>query len=181
MVNITIGELGQLHHISCLRAAGKRAGGAQEQILAKEWANDAVRDLQHFNKKLEQEMSDMQSKLTQIENELKTVELKWAEEKHYLTNSFTKEGLLLKDKLGKEMDQCKAHLASCQSRKQDMVTVEACEIKKHEALTECEEKHHKCAAALEYVGIRGSSRDLETRPSSCFEDAHLQRELGRCR
>ena len=173
--------MGQLHHISCLRAGGKWAGGELEQTVVKEWRNDAVRDLQHINKKYEQEMSDMQSKLMQIENELKTVELKWAEEKHYLTSSFNKEGLLLRDKVGKERDQYKAHLASCQSRMQDMVTVEACEIKKHEALTECEEKHHKCAAALQYIGIRGSSRELETRPSSCFEDAHLQRELGRCR
>lgn len=149
--------------------------------MVKECTNDAVRDLQQLNKKLEQETSDMQSKLTQTENELRTAKLTWADEKRNLTNSFNKKELLLRDEIGKERDQYKAYLASCQSRQRDMVTVEACDIKKHEALTECEEKHHKCAADLEYIGVRGSSRDLETRPSSCFENAYLQQELRRCR
>lgn len=175
-----IGELRQFYHISWLRAGGKW-GDADQQTLFKELTKDAVRDLQQLNKKLEQEMSDMQSKVTQIENELKNAKLKWADEKFYLTNLYNKKELLLRDELGKERDQFKASLASCQSRQQDMVTVEACNIKKYEALTEFEEKHHKCTAALENIEVRGSSRDLETRPSSCFENAHLQQELGNCR
>lgn len=150
--------------------------------MVEAWRNKAVQDYDQLNTKLEQELSDMQSKLTQSENELKTAKSKWAEEIYHLENSLKKKELLLRDELGKERDQYKAHLASCQSRQQDMVTVEACDIKTHEALTECKEKHHMCAAALEnYIGVRGSSRDLEMRPSSCFQNVSREQELGRCR